>query len=105
MNTHKTRAALTCGAIAGPLFTVARLTQPATRAGFDPAKHQLSLLSTGSLGWIQMLNFIVTAGLFVTGAMRMRATLPPGRGGTWRPRLIASFGAGMIGAGIFRPDP
>ena len=105
MNTHKTRAALTCGAIAGPLFTVAGLTQAATRAGFDPAKHQLSLLSNGSLGWIQMLNFIVTGGLFLIGAMGMRATLTSGRGGTWGPRLIAAFGAGMIGAGIFRPDP
>ena len=98
MNTHKTRAALTCGAIAGPLFTVAGLTQAATRAGFDPAKHQLSLLSNGSLGWVQMLNFIITGGLFLTGAMGMRATLTSGRGSKWGPRLIAAFGPFLVGS-------
>src|SRR5947199_703100 len=99
MNTHKTRAALTCGAIAGPLFTVAGLTQAATRAGFYPAKHQLSLLSNGSLGWIQMLNFIVTGGLFLIGAMGMRAPLTSGRRSTSAPRLIAACGPGLTGAG------
>jgi len=105
MSTHKTTIALTCGAVAGPLFTVAGLAQAATRAGFDPARHQLSLLSNGPLGWLQMLNFIITGGLFLIGAMGMRAALTSGRGATWGPRLIAVFGAGMIGAGIFRPDP
>ena len=105
MNTHTTTTALTCGAVAGPLFTVAGLAQAATRAGFDPARHQLSLLSNGSLGWVQMLNFIITGGLFLTGAMGMRATLTSGPGSKWGPRLIAAFGAGLIGAGIFRPDP
>jgi hypothetical protein len=105
MSTRKATTALTCGAVAGPLFTVAGLAQAATRAGFDPARHQLSLLSNGSLGWVQMLNFIVTGGLFLLGAMGMRATLTSGHGRTWGPRLIGAFGAGMIGAGIFRPDP
>jgi len=105
MSTRKATIALTCGAVAGPLFTVVGLTQAATRAGFDPARHQLSLLSNGSLGWVQMLNFIVTGGLFLLGAAGMRATLTSGRGRIWGPRLIGAFGAGMIGAGIFRPDP
>ncbi len=105
MSTRKATIALTCGAVAGPLFTVVGLAQAATRAGFDPARHQLSLLSNGSLGWVQMLNFIITGGLFLVGAMGMRATLTSGRGSKWGPRLIAAFGAGMIGAGIFRPDP
>ncbi len=105
MDTRKITIALTCGAVAGPLFTVVGLAQAATRAGFDPTKHQLSILSTGSLGWVQMLTFVVTGALFLAGAMGMRATLTSGRGSRWGPRLITIFGAGMIGAGIFRPDP
>ena len=55
---------LACGAVAGPLFIVVGLTQALTRAGFDPVKHPLSLLSVGDLGWIQITNFVVTGLLF-----------------------------------------
>ena len=99
------RALLTCGVIAGPLFTVVGLTQAFTRPGFDLTRHALSLLSNGDLGWIQICNFLLTGLLFVSCAVGMRQVMRGSRGGTWGPRLIAVLGVGMICAAFFRADP
>lgn len=101
----RTSTALACGAAAGPVFAVVALAQAFTREGFGLRHDTLSLLSNGDLGWIQVLNFIVSGVLYVIGAVGMRQALRPGRASTWGPRLIGAFGVGMVGAGVFRPDP
>jgi len=95
---------LACGAVAGPLFIVVGVTQALTRAGFDPVKHPLSLLSVGDLGWIQITNFVVTGLLFLASAVGMRRVLRPGRASKWGPRLIGAFGVALIAGGIFVAD-
>jgi hypothetical protein len=96
---------LVCGALAGPLFTVVALLQAFTRTGFDLTRQQISLLSNGDLGWIQVANFLITGLLFVAGAIGMSRVLDAGRGSTWGPRLIGIFGLGLIAAAAFRADP
>jgi hypothetical protein len=59
---RKTKALLSCGAIAGPLFIAAFLVEGATRAGYDPLRHPVSSLVLGDHGWTQTANFVV-AGL------------------------------------------
>jgi hypothetical membrane protein len=103
--TARTGAALICGAVAGPLFVVVGLAQAFLREGFDLRHDTLSLLGNGDLGWIQVLNFVVSGVLYVIGAGGMRRVLPTGHASRWGPRLIAAFGIGMVGAGVFRPDP
>lgn len=100
-----TRALLTCGVIAPPLFVVVALLQALTRDGFDPTRHPVSLLSLGELGWIQIANFVVTGLLLTAGAVGMRRVLHPGRAGTWGPLLIAAFGLSLIAGGVFVADP
>jgi hypothetical protein len=100
-----TRALLTCGVLAGPLYVVVGAAQMLIRPGFDPTRHDLSLMSNGSLGWIQIANFIVTGLLTLAGAAGLRRALPAGRGRTWGPLLLAIYGLGLIGAGIFVADP
>jgi hypothetical protein len=34
----------------------------------------------------------------------LRRVLGRGRGGTWGPRLVGVYGAGLVGAGVFRAD-
>jgi hypothetical membrane protein len=104
MRTGK-RAALACGAVAGPLFVVVGLAQAFTREGFDLRHHTLSLLANGHLGWIQVLNFILSGVLYVAGAVGMRRALPTGPASRWGPRLMGAFGVCMIGSGVFRADP
>jgi Protein of unknown function (DUF998) len=100
-----TRALLTCGMIAGPLFVVAALLQASTRDGFDVKRHPISMLSLGDLGWIQVANFVISGLLFVICAVGLRRVLHPGRAGTWGPLLIAAFGLSLIAGGVFPADP
>jgi len=100
-----TRALLTCAVVAGPLWWAAVLVQMLTRPGFDIRRHAISLLSLGDVGWIQVVNFIVAGTLLVAGALGMRRALNGGRGGASGPLLVCAFGLGLIGAGLFAPDP
>ncbi len=59
-----TMALLACGLVAGPLYLIVGIVQVLIRPGFDITRHDLSLMSNGSLGWIQIVNFLV-AGLLV----------------------------------------
>jgi hypothetical protein len=100
-----TQRLLTCGIAVGPQFTVVSALQVLGRSGFDLTRHPLSLLATGDLGWIQIANFVVTGALLIAFAVGARRVLAGSRGGTWAPRLIGAFGAGMIIAGVFVADP
>lgn len=100
-----TRALLTSGIIAGPLYILIGVIQILIRPGFDPARHDLSLMSNGDLGWIQIMNFVLTGLLTIASAIGMWRVLHGGKGGTWGPLLVALYGLGLIGAGIFVADP
>src|SRR5919108_2509645 len=95
-----TKSLLGYGALAGPLYVTVVLVQAAIRPGFDLLHDDASLLANGSLGWIQIANFLLTGACVLAFAVGMaRAT------GGWAPRLVAGFGIGLIGAGIFVADP
>jgi len=103
--TVSTRALLCCAAVAAPLWAAVSLIQAATREGFDLTRHPLSALSTGSLGWLQITNFLVGGLLTVIGAAGLRRVMRGQPGGTWVPRLVRVNGIGMIAAGVFVMDP
>jgi hypothetical membrane protein len=103
--TSLTRSLLGYGAVAGPFYAVVSLIQAFTRDGFDLGRHQLSLLSNGDLGWIQITNFIVTGLMTIAFAIGLGRALQDGRGARWTPRLIGTYGGSLIAAGIFRADP
>ncbi|MEO5859997.1 MAG: DUF998 domain-containing protein [Pyrinomonadaceae bacterium] len=100
-----THILLTCGAIAGPFYVLLGIGQILSRPGFDITKHALSLLSNGYLGWIQITNFIIAGALVITFAASLRMALAGSKAGTFGPILLAIYGLGMIGAGIFPADP
>jgi hypothetical protein len=101
----RTRTLLGGGAAASPIFIAAAMIQAATRTGFDPVEHPLSLLSVGDLGWIQIANFVFSGLLFLGAAVGMRRVLSPGPASRWGPRLIGVFGAALIAGGVFVADP
>ncbi|WP_433507282.1 DUF998 domain-containing protein [Pseudonocardia halophobica] len=84
-----TRSLLGWGVVAGPFYLVVGLAQALTRAGFDLTRHPLTALLLGDLGWLQLLNFLLT-GLMTGGCggrLRPRAPGPhrPSRGSAARP--------------------
>jgi hypothetical protein len=99
------RALLNSGIAAGPVYLSLGVLQSLIRPGFDIRRHPLSLLSNGDLGWIQIANFLLTGVMLIAGAIGVRQTLQSGRGSKWAPRMLALYGLGLIGAGIFRADP
>jgi hypothetical protein len=103
-NTNVTKALLTCGVAAGPLFIAVALTQAFTRSEFDLSSHPPSLLSLGGLGWIQITNFVVVGLLFLAFAIGMRQDLGRSRAGTWGPRLTGVVGVSFIAGGAFVID-
>ncbi|MEN3308138.1 MAG: hypothetical protein V7603_4340 [Micromonosporaceae bacterium] len=100
------RYALLCGALAGPLFMLALLIEGATRAGYNPIRHYGSSLEIGPLGWTQHANFLLAGLLMLVFAIGLPAALRArGRRSIWGPLLIAVWGLGLIGAGLFTDDP
>ncbi|GAA3636163.1 uncharacterized protein DUF998 [Lentzea atacamensis] len=90
---------IACGVVAGPLYLVVGYAQAFTREGFDLSRHPFSMLSLGSLGWIQIANFVVSGALFVIAASGMAKHTK------WGARLIGLMGVGMILGGVFVADP
>ena len=100
-----TRVLLLCSVIAGPLYVIVGVIETFTRPGYDPTRHDLSLMSNGDWGWIHISLLILTGLLTIAGAVGMRRVLRGGRGGTWGPLLLGIYGLGLIGAGFFTADP
>src|SRR5712692_9670614 len=100
-----TRSLLGYGVIAGPLYVAVVLVQAFIRPGFDLVRDDASLLSNGSLGWIQIANFVITGLIVIACSVGMRRALVDGRGAVWGPLLLAVYGIGLIGAGLFVADP
>lgn len=100
-----TRMLLIAGAAAGPLFYLSATVQMLSRPGFDLRVHPISQLSTGELGWIQMLSFVVTGLGLVCLSVGHRRAVTVGIGRTAIPAFVAIAGLGFIAAGIFPQDP
>jgi hypothetical protein len=98
------RTLLLTGIILGPIFYAVVVVQIMTRTGFEISRQPLSLLSLGDAGWIQKSNFIF-AGLLGLGLAAAIFGLDKGLSGIAAAILIAVFGAGIILAGVFPPDP
>ncbi len=96
---------LRCGVVAGPLFTLGWLLEGATRADYNPIRHPVSSLALGEYGWTQVANFLVAGLLSIAFAVGLWRAVRPLGGSTWGPLLVAAFGIGLVGAGIFLTDP
>ena len=100
-----TRALLLAGAFAGPLFYLSALVQMLTRPGFDLRIHPLSQLSTGTLGWLQILTFVLAGLGLICLSIGHRRVVTHGLGRAAIPVLVAISGTGFIAAGLFPQDP
>ena len=100
-----TRAMLTAGVIAGPLFVATATLQIISRDGFDLRRHPISLLSVGEYGWINVTNFVLAGVLSILFSIGLARVLTDGPASRWGPRFCALFGVGLVIGGVFRADP
>src|SRR5687768_786022 len=97
------RRLLMCGVLAGPIYLVAGVAQGLLREGFSFARHPLSVLANGPLGWIQTANFLICGLLVIAAAVGIGRVL--GKGSRGLTVALMGYGAGMIAASIFPADP
>jgi hypothetical protein len=100
-----TRQLLTAAAIVGPLFYAVAIAQMLTRDGFDLRVHPISQLATGSLGWIQMISFVLTGLGVIALALARSRLITEGTGRRAVPLFLGLFGGGLVLAGLFPMDP
>lgn len=96
--------------VVGPLlFTGVYLVLGATRPGYDPLRHQVSLLSLGDGGWLQVASFLVNGALLVVFGIALRARLGTGSaersGALAGPAALGLAGLGLVVAGLFSTQP
>ena len=100
-----TKSLLGYGVLAGPFYVFVVLVQAFTRPGFGLLHDDASLLSNGSLGWVQIANFVLTGLMVIAFAVGVHRALRAGIAATWGPRLLGLFGFALVGAGLFVADP
>jgi hypothetical protein len=101
----KTKMLLVCGAMAGPVFTIAWLIEGLTRANYDPMRHPISALSLGESGWTQVANFVITGILTLCLAFGLWKALQSRGGSRWALILISFVAIGFLGTALFATDP
>jgi predicted RNA polymerase sigma factor len=82
---------LLAGALAGPFFFASAISQMLTREAYDIARHPISQLATGSLGWIQISTFVLAGLGCVALAAGVKRTLSAGRAKQQLARAGARF--------------
>ncbi|MFG2041178.1 DUF998 domain-containing protein [Dactylosporangium sp. NPDC048998] len=97
-----TRSLLGYGVLAGPFYVTVSVAQALTRDGFDMTRHAWSLLSNGSLGWLQITNFVLSGLMVLAAAVGLARAVPQSR---WASVLVGVFGASLVAAGALRADP
>ena len=102
--TH-TSTLLACGILAGPIYVIVGALEMLFRPGYDPLRHDLSLMANGDFGWIHTSLLILTGLLVIASSIGMRAAMHDGPGSVWAPRAIALYGLGLVAAGFFAADP
>jgi len=100
-----TKSLLGYGIIAGPVYVVTGALEMATREGFDPLRHELSLMSNGAFGWVHITMMILTGLFTIAGAVGFYRSRYLKLGTGWAPWLLGLYGLGLVGAGIFTADP
>lgn len=100
-----TRSMLGWGVLVGAIYLVIGLAQALSREGFDLSTHQLSLLMLGEGGWIQRVNLIGCGVLVLVAAAGFGRAMAGSRSGRVTASAVGVFGLGMVGSGVFAPDP
>jgi hypothetical protein len=100
-----TRSLLGWGVVAGAFYLVVGVGQGMIRVGFSFSEHALSMLMLGDFGWIQTANLGLTGLMVAVAAVGFTRAMKPARGATAAGGLLGIFGAALIGAAIFPPDP
>jgi hypothetical protein len=100
-----TRSMLGWGVLAGPIYLAVGLLLALTRTGFELREHPLSLLMLGGGGWMQRTNLLLSGLICAVAAVGFRRAMARAGSPSRAPLLLFGFAIGLVGSGIFAPDP
>lgn len=92
------------GIVAPPVFWGVLTALGMVRPGYDPFRHEFSLLAIGAHGWAQAANFVTFGLLVVAFKGGLQRAIASGR--RWGPLhvLALAFGAGFVALAAFPTD-
>ena len=93
------------GVVGPPLFVAVFLVDGFIHPAYNPVTDFVSELSRGELGWLQVVNFLVFAGMMLMFAAGIRWGAPVGPGSAAGSALFAIIGASLVVCGLFVTDP
>jgi hypothetical protein len=100
-----TTVLLACGSLGPALFIGLAFVESATRSGYDPLRHQISLLALSPDGWQQIANFLSSGLLVLAGALGLIRAARQGLVAVPTAWLVGGFGLGLLLAGVCVTDP
>ena len=98
-------SALLGGVVGPPLFVAVFSLDGFIHPAYNPVTDFVSELSRGELGWLQVVNFLVFAGMMLMFAAGIRRGAPDGAGSVAGSALFAIIGASLVVCGVFVTDP
>jgi len=93
------------GMLSTALFTLSFTINGALQPGYDPAQRYISELSIGSLGWIQIVSFMLLGVSLLLFALGLRAAFPSGKASCAGPVLFMIIAVCYFFSGPFVTDP
>lgn len=101
-----TRSNYIWAGLAGPwLFVTVFTLEGWFRPNYSVTELEVSALSLGSRGWIQILSFVLTGSCFVLFSSRLTSLLKYRRASRVAGIMIGLLGVGLILSGLFVMDP
>lgn len=101
-----TRSNYIWAGLVGPwLFVTVFTLEGWFRPNYSVSQLEVSALSLGSRGWIQLLSFILTGSCFVLFSSRLPFLLRYRKGSRVEGILLSLVGVGLILSGLFVMDP
>jgi hypothetical protein len=100
-----TRTLLGWGVVAGPFYLLVGIIQGVVRDGFSFSKHALSHLMLGDGGWLQSANLILSGFMVIAAAIGFYRVISANERSRVARTLIITYGAALIGSGLFPPGP
>lgn len=102
---NRRQLAAWAGMIGSTLFILIFTLEGWYRPGYEPLEMYVSVLSLGSRGWVQILNFVVFGVLLLIFSWGVAAGFPNGKASRGGPILLRIIAIGYLLSGPFVMDP
>ena len=102
---RRVRRAAAAGMVGAVLFVSVFTVYGWLSPGYSWTGMFVSELSSGSYGWVQVLNFVLTGALFLAFGRGLAAHFSAGAASRAGPLLVQGIGISLIVSGPFVTDP